>query len=271
VEGDEEECNLEIEEDDDVPHHKDKADLQKWLKLSDQHLAALHTSAAPTRRGNYHSSKVGQDVSKRRQQALQKEEKERSAREQKEDLLGGVKPTKIQDFFSRASRAPPVVPASKPTIELLDIEHFEPMDIDSPSKLATEEPEMGGNVVDEASDLDLDLAPSPEPSSTSPLHRVTVEDVDDEEILFLWNHGSLVPKQWQKRVWMNYLGTPLRKFFRGKLIPLRFLRRNQPGKKREGYQTAQDIIDQSTRAMDILVLADGAPNDVIRSTVPPGC
>jgi hypothetical protein len=59
------------------------------------------------------------------------------------------------------------------------------MDIDSPSKLATEEPEMGGNVVDEASDLHLDLAPSPEPSSTSPLHRVTVEDVDDEEDNFI--------------------------------------------------------------------------------------
>ncbi|KAJ7872618.1 hypothetical protein B0H14DRAFT_2570114 [Mycena olivaceomarginata] len=184
-EGDEDESDLEIEEDDDVPHHKDTADLQKWLKLSDQHLAALHTSAAPTRHGNYHSSKVGQGVSKRRQQALKKEEKERSAREQKEDLLRGVKPTKIQDFFSRASCAPPVVPASKPTIELLDIERFEPMDIDSPSKLATEEPEMGGNVVDEASDLDLDLAPSPEPLSTSPLHRVTVEDVDDEEDDFI--------------------------------------------------------------------------------------
>ncbi|KAJ7804451.1 hypothetical protein B0H14DRAFT_2612307 [Mycena olivaceomarginata] len=172
-ERDEDESDLEIEEDNDVPHHKDTADLQKWLKLSDQHLAALHTSAAPTRRGNYHSSKVGQDVSKRRQQALKKEEKE------------CVKPTKIQDFFSRASRAPPVVPASKPTIELLDIERFEPMDIDSPSKLATEEPEMGGNVVDEASDLDLDLAPSPEPSSTSLLHRVMVEDVDDEEDNFI--------------------------------------------------------------------------------------
>ncbi|KAJ7802093.1 hypothetical protein B0H14DRAFT_2614653 [Mycena olivaceomarginata] len=54
-------------------------------KLSGQHLTALHTSVAPTRRGNYHSTKISKELSQRRQQELRKAEKQCLEHEQQDN------------------------------------------------------------------------------------------------------------------------------------------------------------------------------------------
>ncbi|KAJ7859052.1 hypothetical protein B0H14DRAFT_3864219 [Mycena olivaceomarginata] len=84
----EDDPGVDVHEENDIPHPKDYTDLVQWLKLSDEHLASFHTSAAPAQRGSYHSTKVSQGVSVRRAQELRKAEKERAEREQKEDSFG---------------------------------------------------------------------------------------------------------------------------------------------------------------------------------------
>ncbi|KAJ7882791.1 hypothetical protein B0H14DRAFT_3128750 [Mycena olivaceomarginata] len=84
----EDDPGVDVHEENDIPHPKDYTDLVQWLKLSDEHLASFHTSAAPAQRGSYHSTKVGQGVSVRHAQELRKAEKERAEREQKEDSFG---------------------------------------------------------------------------------------------------------------------------------------------------------------------------------------
>ncbi|KAJ7808400.1 hypothetical protein B0H14DRAFT_2608976 [Mycena olivaceomarginata] len=53
----EDDNEIEIQEENDIPHPRDHADLLSWLQISDTHLNSLHTSAAPACRGSYHSSK----------------------------------------------------------------------------------------------------------------------------------------------------------------------------------------------------------------------
>ncbi|KAJ7705930.1 hypothetical protein B0H14DRAFT_3526177 [Mycena olivaceomarginata] len=136
------------------------------------------TSVAPPRRGIIHSTKVGKELSSRRQQELRKYEKERMARETREDLRGGVKPTKIQDFFSRAPViARQLVPEPVLTVDALDSDDPTAMDID----LGPELPSEKHSVVDEAPIVDMDLGPSAEPSGPLPQHCATVEEVDGED------------------------------------------------------------------------------------------
>ncbi|KAJ7866640.1 hypothetical protein B0H14DRAFT_2732823 [Mycena olivaceomarginata] len=135
------EAEIEIQEED-VPHPRDHADLLQWLRLSDAQLGSLPTSTAPVHRGAYHSRKIGVDISKRREQELRKSEKERAAREAKEDTRHGRKKTTITDFFSR-----PTLP--QPSLEEMELESNSPseeqfttdveMDVDSQSGLLVEE------------------------------------------------------------------------------------------------------------------------------------
>ncbi|KAJ7820437.1 hypothetical protein B0H14DRAFT_3735618 [Mycena olivaceomarginata] len=92
---------IEIQEENDVPHPRDHADLLQWLQLSDAQLDSLSTSTAPVHRGAYHSRKIGAKISKRRGQELRKLDKERAAREEKANIKHGRKKTAITDFFSR--------------------------------------------------------------------------------------------------------------------------------------------------------------------------
>jgi hypothetical protein len=171
---------IEIEGEDDVPHLKNTAALQNWLQLSDQHLASLHTSAAPSHRGNYHTTKVGKELSKRRQQELRKAEKDRLEREKKEDSHRGVKSSTIRHFFSPAARTTAAVPASDPEIESSNVDLFDAMEVDSAPELAAEEPDMSNGLADEGSNLQMDIGSSPVPSRTSPQPRATVEEIDDD-------------------------------------------------------------------------------------------
>ncbi|KAJ7843873.1 hypothetical protein B0H14DRAFT_3139472 [Mycena olivaceomarginata] len=100
---------IEIQEENDVPHPQNQADLLQWLQLSDAQLGSLPTSTAPVHRGAYHSRKIGGNISERRGQELRKLEKERATRENKEDTRHGRKKTAITDFFSR-----PTFPGSHP-------------------------------------------------------------------------------------------------------------------------------------------------------------
>ncbi|KAJ7350086.1 hypothetical protein DFH08DRAFT_807405 [Mycena albidolilacea] len=92
---------IEIQEENDVPHPRDHADLLQWLQLSDAQLDSLSTSTAPVHHGAYHSRKIGAKISERRGQELRKLDKERAAREEKADIKHGRKKTAITDFFSR--------------------------------------------------------------------------------------------------------------------------------------------------------------------------
>ncbi|KAJ7803938.1 hypothetical protein B0H14DRAFT_3776413 [Mycena olivaceomarginata] len=82
---------IEIQEENDVPHPRDHADLLQWLQLSDAQLDSLSTSTAPVHRGAYHSRKIGAKISKRRGQELRKLDKERAVREEKADIKHGRK------------------------------------------------------------------------------------------------------------------------------------------------------------------------------------
>ncbi|KAF8193235.1 hypothetical protein K438DRAFT_1589672 [Mycena galopus ATCC 62051] len=59
------EAGIEIQEENDIPHPRDQADLLQWLQLSDAHLDSLPTTTAPVCRGAYHSRKIGVDISER--------------------------------------------------------------------------------------------------------------------------------------------------------------------------------------------------------------
>ncbi|KAJ7330832.1 hypothetical protein DFH08DRAFT_814923 [Mycena albidolilacea] len=135
------EAEIEIQEEDDVPHPRDHADLLQWLQHSDAQLGSLPTNTAPVHRDAYHSRKIGVDISKHQEQELRKLEKERAAREAKEDTRHGLKKT-ITDFFSR-----PTLP--QPSLEEMELESNSPgeeqfttdveMDFDSQSGLLVEE------------------------------------------------------------------------------------------------------------------------------------
>ncbi|KAJ7802100.1 hypothetical protein B0H14DRAFT_2614661 [Mycena olivaceomarginata] len=107
ISDDEDTPDIEVHEENDVPHPKNQADLATWLKLSDDYLAGLQTNPVPLHRGSYHSRKVGKGVSVRRGQELKKIERERQAREDREDAHHRVKKTQIINFFSALAKPSP--------------------------------------------------------------------------------------------------------------------------------------------------------------------
>ncbi|KAJ7651824.1 hypothetical protein B0H17DRAFT_1147588 [Mycena rosella] len=114
------EPGIEIYEEDDIPHPKDYTDLAQWLKLSDAHLAALHTR-----------------ISVRGEQELRKAEKERQERGNREDMKHRRQSTQISHFFARTQPAPierdPESPGrvvSKPSTSRVTVEDVENDDDD---------------------------------------------------------------------------------------------------------------------------------------------
>ncbi|KAJ7117106.1 hypothetical protein C8R44DRAFT_738959 [Mycena epipterygia] len=157
--------------------------LQTWLHLSDQHLAALHTSPEEA-------------ITIERQQELRKAEKEQKEREKKEDSRGKLKPTQINDFFFKAgSRAPTIVQEPVSVIEQSDSEHPDPMDVDLDSESVTEEPSMNSGE-EEPPHWDGDLNLSLELESSLPQHGATIEDMEEEED----NYISVEPFQFSPEV-----------------------------------------------------------------------
>ncbi|KAF7297006.1 hypothetical protein MIND_00932900 [Mycena indigotica] len=119
------ELPLEIEEEDDVPHPTNSDTLLTWLQLCDKLLPvsgrmvsaleptgqpipsqtscpAIHVSAAPRRRVQYYSTKIGKEPSKRCQQEKRKAEKERTEREAAENKRMGVRNGTLFEAFGRA-------------------------------------------------------------------------------------------------------------------------------------------------------------------------
>ncbi|KAJ7891866.1 hypothetical protein B0H14DRAFT_3126239 [Mycena olivaceomarginata] len=90
--------------------------------------------------------------------------KKRLEREQQDNLRRQVKTTKIQDFFSAASRTRVITPEPIPVIEPVNSDDFTSMDVDLDPGLPFEEPCIRDRVVNEARNLVADLEPSPEPS-----------------------------------------------------------------------------------------------------------
>ncbi|KAJ7201409.1 hypothetical protein GGX14DRAFT_400169 [Mycena pura] len=105
--GSDSDSDIEILEEHDIPHPKDQAGLLQWLQLSDKQLGLLPVTVEPRKRGAYHSQKIGQEVSVRRQQELRKAEKKRQAEESRENECLGVKSTSIHDFFPKLTPATP--------------------------------------------------------------------------------------------------------------------------------------------------------------------
>ncbi|KAJ7897891.1 hypothetical protein B0H14DRAFT_3581467 [Mycena olivaceomarginata] len=202
---------IEIQEENDVPHPWNQADLLQWLQLSDAQLGSLPTSTALVHRGAYYSRKIGANISERRGQELRKLENERAAREDKEDTRQGRKKTAITDFFSR-----PTFPGSYPqeperepdspseeqstTNAEMDIEHESRLLLEESGSYAEtaaslpnsdwSDSEIGGHCVGQAasshasvielsdsSDSDI-VEEIVDKSSTS---RVTLEVVEDED------------------------------------------------------------------------------------------
>ncbi|KAF9003480.1 hypothetical protein BDZ89DRAFT_1146046, partial [Hymenopellis radicata] len=79
-----------------------EGDLLRWLNADSIN---IHTSSAPKRRGPYHSTKLGKDMSVRRRQELAKAERKRVEHDQRMRL----KPTIIKDFFQSKSNLTPSV------------------------------------------------------------------------------------------------------------------------------------------------------------------
>ncbi|KAF7367532.1 hypothetical protein MSAN_00816200 [Mycena sanguinolenta] len=65
---------IEIYDEQSIPHPQDHADLDHWLKLPNgpQSSESLHTSAGPARRGPYHNTKIGKEISTRRARELRR-------------------------------------------------------------------------------------------------------------------------------------------------------------------------------------------------------
>ncbi|KAJ6613315.1 hypothetical protein B0H10DRAFT_2222353 [Mycena sp. CBHHK59/15] len=174
----EEDAEIEVLEEDDVPHPKDHAALANWLKLSDEHLASLHTTAGAVHCGPYHNRRVGQEISVRRAQEKRKAEKDRQAKEESEDKRHGLKPSRIDGFFmqpvatsSRLSSGPP-----SPTPEPISPPLPASPDPQPPIEISDEEEPS------EIEDFPVELGASSPPDfvgSSSSL--VTLKDVDDDE------------------------------------------------------------------------------------------
>ncbi|KAJ6617164.1 hypothetical protein B0H10DRAFT_1948545 [Mycena sp. CBHHK59/15] len=178
--GNETEPDIEVHEEDNIPHPKDLAALVHWLQISDAHLAALHTSAAPVCCGAYHNTKIGKDLSVRREQELRKAEKEWEARENQQDLRQGLKKTQIHDFFSRPKPVPsPQIPEPEtdPTI-VEESPTTGEMDVDSPHGLF--DLETTRHIEDPAELTMLPNNSAAESTSRTLTSRVTIEVIDDE-------------------------------------------------------------------------------------------
>ncbi|KAF7291978.1 hypothetical protein MIND_01223500 [Mycena indigotica] len=109
---------LEIEEEDNVPHSTSSDTLLKWLQLCDDLLPvshcvvsatatinprpAIHVSARPHRRVQYHTTKIGKKPSKRTQQERNKEERERTEREARENKALGLRNGNLFRAFGKA-------------------------------------------------------------------------------------------------------------------------------------------------------------------------
>ncbi|KAJ7787695.1 hypothetical protein B0H13DRAFT_2395179, partial [Mycena leptocephala] len=207
--GSDDDEEIDIHEENNIPHPKDHADLVHWLKLSDEHLASLHTSSAPLQRGSYHSTKIGKNLSVRQTQELRKAKKERVEREKKEDKRHGLKTSNLHHFFSLArpiAREPEPEISETPEPEVEDrLLAMDDMDIDPSVEFSDEEPVQ--EPVQVVVDKTLNTADSV--AVRVSCSKATIEDILDEDEdnahLSVEPVGS-VPKQWLKKVSMNYLG-----------------------------------------------------------------
>ncbi|KAF9048076.1 hypothetical protein BDZ89DRAFT_1127033 [Hymenopellis radicata] len=174
---------IDVEEENDVPHPRTMQDLLDWLAVSKQRLGDLHASAGPKRRRAYHSSKIGKDISVRREQEIWKADRERREREAKEDQKHGVKSTTIADFFSRkkSSTVTPRPAPPPPDDDVIMISSDESdTDVSSVSDADDEAMDPGTREgIDDSGSVDGASQFSAAPSHHS---SVTIEDVEEEEI-----------------------------------------------------------------------------------------
>ncbi|KAJ7807931.1 hypothetical protein B0H14DRAFT_2609307 [Mycena olivaceomarginata] len=105
------ESDIEVHEEDDIPHPNSAADLAHWLKLT------------PARRGVYHSTKIGKELSVQRGREVRKRENDRAARETREEERLGLKKSQIHAFFSRAKPTP--------SPEIVELEIIPPAELQS--------------------------------------------------------------------------------------------------------------------------------------------
>ncbi len=75
-----------------------EADLLRWLNVKE---STFHTSEGPRRRGKYHSTWIGKELSVRRKQEVAAKKKRREAQEALENARLKVKPTVLQDFWKK--------------------------------------------------------------------------------------------------------------------------------------------------------------------------
>lgn len=183
----EDDADIEVYEEDDIPHPRDHADLLHWLQVSDTHLAAVHTSTAPVHRGTYGNRKVSQELSVRRLQELKKAERERVERERKEDAQRGMKTSHINDFFS-CTAATVATWDPEPEYEVLSDTSAEEqpatssaMEIDAELRASGEESDAS---VEEPTSIEShtsDIVVVRQGSSRASPSRVTIEDANEEE------------------------------------------------------------------------------------------
>ncbi|KAJ7702931.1 hypothetical protein B0H16DRAFT_1747997 [Mycena metata] len=185
---DDDDPEIEVHEENDIPHPRTQMDLVRWLQISDTHLASLPISAAPAQRGQYHSRKVGQGKSIQREQELRKAEKERKEREDRDDQRHNRKARHIVDFFGRAQLPELPDPSEKNTSldlaspgdnSVFDRDFVDAVDMDLDEEMGSpaEELDIQGpfsrGVSDTGSGNSLTT-----PGSSS---KVTMEEIDEEE------------------------------------------------------------------------------------------
>ncbi|KAJ7689982.1 hypothetical protein B0H17DRAFT_1134692 [Mycena rosella] len=267
------EPEIEIYEEDNIPHPKDYTDLAQWLKLSDAHLAALHTSVAPLQLKETPSQQPSQIKSAGHDTSVSSghidvdpqsewlvEECRLHSKELTLDLAN------ISDV-AEPEIDPPAKLSASPSTSRVTVEDVEDDDNDyltiepcqlSPEALAEEgldqlpwdpSEDITPHALDAPTPVEQPLPPNPPvfpPLQSLPPGSATYF------IMHKVLHHQIAPSagKCQLHCHRTCRWTQQSKISRADYKHARALLK--AGKTREGYQTTQSIIDQSTQAMDIL-------------------
>ncbi|SJL08506.1 uncharacterized protein ARMOST_11870 [Armillaria ostoyae] len=161
-----------LSEDEDVPEYPSETGLFAWLSLTGTRVerlkSRLKSQKDPRKRGQYHSTKLDKGLSGRSSRRHRAKQRKQAECEAAEDKRANLRPTKIQDFFSKAAASACHITSrsrscsrSHCTIVLSDSESEVSQDAAPPAENTTPVASWS--------------------TSASPNRCVTVEDVDDDD------------------------------------------------------------------------------------------
>ncbi|KAJ7686727.1 hypothetical protein B0H17DRAFT_1204149 [Mycena rosella] len=181
------EDDLEVLEENDIPHPKSMQDLDEWLQHCDRQISKIHISMGLEQCKKYHSTKVGRNLSTRRKQELKKKERLRKEREEAENTHHRVKTTGILDFFGPQKQGPEVVSRAVCSDSYAEEDHYLTLEcpaadgeVDVCKEQETKETELEGGEGEQGVDsvLGAGVVDLRHLSPPFTMRRVTVEEVE---------------------------------------------------------------------------------------------